>query len=354
MKINLILLSSILLLFSCSPKISTSIIQKVQVNQENKNIIVYNIGASLPKSAKKIGTTKIGDSGFTTNCDYNTMLTIAKHEAKKNGANALQITDHILPSVFGSSCHRLAGNLLLIDFNELDQKPMLNSEQQVSKAITKTVSPPTEIVSKKSKFLIMATIAQGYRVAASPDNLDSTQKEYLKKLKSGLSKDISFYYLFEQEAAVGLKYNLYESNGTIQNQTLKLPNGTFINGAISDNIKITFIGPSLLMTEGKNSKLGEGNLEMALGYLGYENKGLIVGVPLKITGSNLGMIAGMGYHFRILPSFLIGGQVNFVGGVLTKIKYTYPDGTTKTEKLKDEAIENLWRIDLAVGAKFRF
>ena len=51
---------------------------------------------------------------------------------------------------------------------------------------------------------------------------------------------------------------------------------------------------------------------------------------------------------------MIGPQVNFIGGMLKKLKYTYADGTSETIKLNEEEYENLWRIDLAIGAKLRF
>lgn len=346
---------------SCSPKIRTSVSEKHEKLDNKSNVVVFTNKTELPANFSTIGTVKIGDTGFTTNCDFITVLEAAKTEARKNGANAFLITEHLYPSVFGSSCHRISADLLRIENTADYGTPKIvkhsiqsgDSLKVVESAVIK-YGPTYYRTSKSSGFLLLANVAQSFRVASSPDGLNSEQKKYMKKLKSGLSYDISAYYLKDDRTGFGLKYNVYKSSGTIRNQQITLNDGINYQGDFSDDITISFIGPSFILTEGKNARVGEANLELAIGYMAYRNNSTIIGSPLKITGSNLGMIAGMGYHFRITPHFLLGAQANFVGGVLRKLKYEYPNGSTETIKLDDEEIENLWRIDLAVGAKFRF
>lgn len=346
---------------SCSPKIRTSVSEKHEKLNETDKVVVFKTKSELPSNYIKIGTTKIGDTGFTTNCDLATVLEKAKIEARKSGANALLITEHLYPHSFGSSCHRITADLLRIenitDYSQpkiaKDSVPSIDNSKIVS---NKTVSYNSNNYrnSKSSNFLISANVGPSFRVASSPDGLNSAQKKYYKDLKSGLSYDVSAYYLKEGRTGFGLKYNVYKSSGTLNNQQINLDNGMIATGAFSDDITISFIGPSFILTEDENARVGEANLEIAIGYMSYQNKAAAIGVPFKITGSNLGMIGGMGYHFRITPHFLVGPQVSFAGGVLKKLKYKYPDGSTETVKLEDEDIENLWRIDLAIGAKFRF
>lgn len=344
---------------SCSPKIRTSVSEKHEKLNEIDKVVIFNAKSELPSNYSKIGTTKIGDTGFTTTCDLNTVLEKAKIEARKSGANALLITEHLYPSTFGSTCHRITADLLRIENTAVYNQPIITKDTIQLISSSKVVTANEVVYGpgygfKTSKFLVTANVGQSFRVASSPDGLNSEQKEYLKKLKSGLSYDISAYYLKEGRTGFGLKYNVYKSSGTIHNQQITLDNGAIVTGDFSDDITISFIGPSFILTEGEHARVGEANLELALGYLSYQNKSTIIGSPLKITGANLGMIGGMGYHFRITPHFLLGPQVNFVGGVLKKFKYKYPDGSTETIKLKDDEFENLWRIDLAIGAKFRF
>ena len=346
---------------SCSPKIRTSVAEKHEKLNETDKVVVFNAKSELPSNYSKIGTTKIGDTGFTTTCDLNTVLEKAKIEARNNGANALLITEHLYPSTFGSTCHRITADLLRIENTGDYNKPLIEKDSIQLIGNAKVVSDKTissnltnYAGSGTSKFLFSANVGQSFRVASSPDGLNSQQKDYLKKLKSGLTYDVSAYYLKEGRTGFGLKYNVYKSSGTIRNQQIVFDDGTVHYGDFSDDITISFIGPSFILTEDEHARVGEANLELAIGYLSYQNKSTIIGNPLKITGSNLGMIGGMGYHFRITPHFLLGPQVSFVGGVLKKLKYEYENGSTETVKLGEDEFENLWRIDLAIGAKFRF
>lgn len=345
-----------IIISSCSPKISTYVLEKNSPLQVNEKIVVYEKDQNKPEKSKVIATTKLGDSGFTTKCDYNTMLEIAKNEARKVGGNAIKITEHILPSVFGSSCHRIKADILKVEnFESLNindvKKDSLSAKAPI--AVFKENNSRTNNY-KKSKVLVLANAGFAFRVGGAPDGLTSEQEKYIKKLNSGSSFDISAYYLKDEVGGFGIKYNVYKSDGVLRNQPLTLDDGTVIRGDFSDDIKISYIGPSFIYTESQDAKLGEANLEVSMGYIAYQNNSKVIGVPVKITGSNLGMVAGMGYHFRITPNILLGGQVNFIGGVLKKIKMTYPDGTSETIKLGEDELENLWRIDLAIGAKFRF
>lgn len=237
--------------------------------------------------------------------------------------------------------------------------PQIDSIKSNPFADSMTDFSSTEIISvaektQNPKFLLMANLAKSWRVAASPDNLTAQEKKYYKELKSGSSFDIAAYYITNESSGVGVKYNVFRADAILRNQIIDFGNGNFVSGDIADDIKITFVGPSFIISDNASARLGEASMELALGYMGYRNDASVVGSPLKITGGDVGMVGGFSYHFRLRPNLLIGPQLNFAGAVLKKLKYTYEDGSTQTIKLNEEEYENLWRIDLAIGAKFRF
>jgi hypothetical protein len=45
----------------------------------------------VPENAKNIGNALFGDSGFSTNCDFNTNLISARKLARVNGANIVKV-----------------------------------------------------------------------------------------------------------------------------------------------------------------------------------------------------------------------------------------------------------------------
>ena len=82
----------------------------------------WNIEDEIPDKSEILGECKIGDSGFSTKCDYNTVLETLKSEARKVGGNAIKITKHKSPD-FGSTCHRMTATILKLtnDFEIMEE-----------------------------------------------------------------------------------------------------------------------------------------------------------------------------------------------------------------------------------------
>ena len=115
MKIKfLLIIGTILFLTSCSAKLTSSLLKTYPPLHYLEEVRVFSINESIPPNAEKLGTIKIGDSGFSTNCNYATVVDMAKIEARKVGGNAIKITQHKKPD-FLSSCHRINADVLRID-----------------------------------------------------------------------------------------------------------------------------------------------------------------------------------------------------------------------------------------------
>jgi len=115
MKINFFLIiGSILFLTSCAAKLTSSMQKTYAPLDYKEEVRVFEVSEETPPKAEKLGTIKVGDSGFSTDCDYATVLEKAKTEARKVGANVLKITEHKLPDLM-SSCHRIKADVLKVD-----------------------------------------------------------------------------------------------------------------------------------------------------------------------------------------------------------------------------------------------
>jgi hypothetical protein len=108
------LLGMLLILNACSPKISTSINKNYAVLDYREDVRVFGVEETGPDDAELLGTVKIGDSGFSTNCGLDVVIDKAKTEARKIGGNAIKITKHTPPSIWGSSCHQITADILKV------------------------------------------------------------------------------------------------------------------------------------------------------------------------------------------------------------------------------------------------
>ena len=121
-KICVIVFISIFIFFACNPKVSTNITKNYNPIDYKKDIVVFGINEQIPEKTEILGTVKVGDSGFTTNCSFEVVLNCAKLEARKAGGNAIKIIEHNLPSALGSQCHRIKAEILKIDSVEIVSK----------------------------------------------------------------------------------------------------------------------------------------------------------------------------------------------------------------------------------------
>jgi hypothetical protein len=99
---------------SCAPKISTSISKNNAALDYREDVLVFGVKDAIPEDVEQLGTVKIGDTGFTTDCSFETIIEKAKTEARKIGGNAIKITKHSTPSIL-SSCHRITANIIKIN-----------------------------------------------------------------------------------------------------------------------------------------------------------------------------------------------------------------------------------------------
>ncbi|MDR2084416.1 MAG: DUF2846 domain-containing protein [Bacteroidales bacterium] len=117
MRKNIFILFGIcaLIISSCSPKVSTSISKTYDKLNSTEPIVVFGVDDAAPSNAEILGNLKIGESGLTVNCEFESVLALATDEARKIGGNAIKLTEHNTPSALGSSCHRIKADILRID-----------------------------------------------------------------------------------------------------------------------------------------------------------------------------------------------------------------------------------------------
>lgn len=71
------------ILASCAPKISSNISKNYGPLDYREEVRVFAINEQTPENSEEIGIVKIGDSGFTIKCDWETVIEKAKIEARK-------------------------------------------------------------------------------------------------------------------------------------------------------------------------------------------------------------------------------------------------------------------------------
>ncbi len=351
MRLFFLVLASILLLSSCSPKIAVVISNAKTPLKPQERIDVYKVKDSVPEKAHYIGDFRILDTGFTTNCGYSIVIGEAKAEARKVGGNLIKLTKHKEPSIFGSSCHQLEGGFYLLNDSYVPtKKDSVLSVSKINKTNTR-VSKQIQLDNKKySKHRFAVDGGYSFRTARIDENADAVLRQYIKGVKSGYHLEASYTYFYNKKYGIGLVYSNFAASNRMDDITLTDNFGNTVNTYMSDDMTITFVGPSFTWRYPNINNENVFYADYSLGYMGYVNKSHLV-EDVTISGNTLGANLGIGYDIKLNKNFQLGLKANLLGGTLKKLTLK-SDTRTKVVNLKEGEYESLLRIDFSVGFRY--
>lgn len=341
-------------MYSCAPMISTNSFQNYGQLKAQDEVIVYQQGTTLPRDIKIIGSTEIGDSGFTINCGLEIMIEKAKDEARKIGANAIAITQHILPSIWGSSCHRIKADLLKTGVQINDAQIVTKTDSiQKNNIVAPYDSKNVKRFGSYNKFLLSFNYGLGYRTAGVEKGTPQIEQNFQNELRSGNSFQIKTGYKPNQNTYYGLIYSNFSSSNTLRNITFIEPNGYESIGSTTQKNAINYFGLVAGWTVNGFSKRDTFNFDMSLGYINYAEKRKFFNT-YNATGGGLGISTDISYYFGVSKHFKIGPTFSYSGGALRKIEINGNNGYNETVEFDDDTFLSLYRIDLMLGTYFEF
>lgn len=118
---KLLLAYSLVILCSCTPRITTSLIKSKKPLPKNTIVAVYNKNDTLLDASEKLGTTRVNDNASTAEFDYNSVVELAKVEAGKAGGNAIRIIKHQLPNLLNTG-HEVYADIIKMDTGVVHQR----------------------------------------------------------------------------------------------------------------------------------------------------------------------------------------------------------------------------------------
>ena len=94
------------LLIGCEASIKPIITNSQKKLTTNDKVAFLDLKHKIPSDVIKIGSAKFDDTGFSTDCDFNSNLIKARQIARDNGANIVKIVESKAPNLW-SSCYRM-------------------------------------------------------------------------------------------------------------------------------------------------------------------------------------------------------------------------------------------------------
>jgi hypothetical protein len=188
----------------------------------------------------------------------------------------------------------------------------------------------------------------GYRTASVSSNVQPEFRDYVEELKSGnnFGGDIAFF--LNDKHGLGLRYsNFMTSNsmgGIILYDSLS---GDTLYGSMEDNITIWFIGPMYISRNvfGNGMFVFLGTIEM--GMVTFHDEAKLVGIPVDIKGSSLGLGGSLGLDVLLHRNFALGAELRYLIGTISQFEI-------KSQLEVEMGKESMNRFDLNLGIKFYF
>lgn len=212
--------------------------------------------------------------------------------------------------------------------------------------------PPeeTSLSKRTDRFRLAAHGGFSYMMARVADNVPSDFKDYIRQLKTGYHFGADATYFVSESYGLGLKYCLFKSKNSIDNIYAVGPNGQTRYGKMSDDLSISFFGPSLVNRSSNNDKSRTFIAGFAIGYMGYLDKKVIID-SYTLTGATMGLSFEGGYDIKLKGNSGIGFQISYISGLLSE--FIIDNGITKeTMKFPKGEFESLHRIDFSIGYRF--
>ena len=109
-------------ILACSPKVRSNLTNtSFQPLTSKEKVILLSESETVPENSNFVGDIRIGDTGFSTDCGYQTVIDNAREVAQRSGANIIKLTKVRKPN-FISTCYRIQGRL----YRNTDPKELAN------------------------------------------------------------------------------------------------------------------------------------------------------------------------------------------------------------------------------------
>lgn len=201
---------------------------------------------------------------------------------------------------------------------------------------------------RQGEFRLALNGGYSLRTDEADPNIPQELKEYNKAQKTGYNYGLDFTYMVLKNIGIGLKFNLDNYKSELNNVSIPVTDDIVLT-SLSDDIKISFIGP--LLSYLSNGDKGVFSINLGYGFTTYKNASTINLTPIDFEGKTTGFAVDVGYEYFIAKRLSIGGQISLLSGVIDEVKFT-SGNFTKDVKFDNDDKEGINRGNYSLGLRF--
>lgn len=187
-------------------------------------------------------------------------------------------------------------------------------------------------------------------MAKTPDGIPTLLEDHITEIRSGVHLAADVHGFIKTTVGLGLRYSRFNTSHSIFPIQIEDDMGNIVIGELKDDIKVHYIGPSLMYRSNPSINGSFGYFGYSLGALVYDNRARII-EDFRIQGQAFGISIFSGFDIALNENVALGMEVSLVSGSLGKIKITDNFGHSESIKLDNENRESLARFDIGAGLR---
>jgi hypothetical protein len=218
--------------------------------------------------------------------------------------------------------------------------------------VSKNIKTPSDYDGERFRIALEAGV--GYRLGKIQGELDPVVKDHVRKLRSGFHWGTDAHYFIIDQLALGIRYNSFYSSHTANNIQTTFADGSIEQGLVNE-IKINFVGPSVLSRFLSANQRNALITLLALGYMNYSDTELAGARSFTTKGNTIGLTADLGYEVGLGNILSLGVSTSSMIGFLNKLTVE-DNGNIQTINLKESGSkpESLGRLNLSIRLRAHF
>lgn len=275
-------------LVGCAPKVYSSLQKSYPSRPEGSAVRVFYLNDAMPEGAEVLGSVEVLDKGLATNCGFLRVVELAKDVTNRAGGNALHITWHKDPSMFGSSCHQIAGDMLRYP----DAGPLAGNAAPASQDVSgrrNAGEKGTSLETQPDRIPFTLLVNTGYAfIVSKVETVDGVTGNP----RQGFGFNAALQWTSRNGIGAGLRYAGYFSSAKIAGSG---------SGPQRFNIHLHYVGPELVLRQeaGKRWRFHE---SLGFGYAAYGER--LKNVSARING--FGVHIDVGAEYRLSKHVAVG------------------------------------------------
>lgn len=186
---------------------------------------------------------------------------------------------------------------------------------------------------------------------AIDSSLPDWQKDYLNEVRSGKHFAFDAHYMISQKWGLGLHGSWFRTFHTLDDVLLVFEDGTDTIGVMSDDVRISMIGPSACFELPLNSMSWHVYATLSLGMMKFRNDAKFIW-PFVITGDSFGVQLGMNGEYRLADGIGFGIGLNRVLGAVERALIQGPPGSNISTVIGEGFSISRWDVSASVSYAF--